>query len=95
MRKASAIQKRFPLWKPFLYCCHSRDLSKQSSGWSEAEAGVCEEQSEELATLVVVTSLRSETGTTPSLAEGVFILRLSPRGKRAEFGLKRSGSRRM
>ena len=69
-----------------MYCCYPREANEQSSGWSEAEAGVCEERSEELATLVVVTSLRSETGTTPSLAEGVFVLLLSPRGERAEFG---------
>ena len=79
-----------------MYCVHPREANEQSSGWSEAEAGVCEERSdEELATLVVVTSLRSETGTTPSLAEGVFVLCSSPRGERAEFGLERSGSRRI
>ena len=78
-----------------MYCVHPREANEQSSGWSEAEAGVCEERSEELATLVVVTLLRSETGTTPSLVEGVFVLCSSPRGERAEFGLERSGSRRM
>ena len=54
-----------------MYCVHPREANEQSSGWSEAEAGVCEERSEELATLVVVTSLRSETGTIhPPLQRG-------------------------
>ncbi len=76
-----------------MYCVHPREANEQSSGWSEAEAGVCEERSEELATLVVVTSLRSETGTTPSLVEGVFVLCSSPRGERVELGAERSEAR--
>ena len=56
-----------------MYCVHPREANEQSSGWSEAEAGVCEERSEELATLVVVTSLRSETGTIHPPLRRVFL----------------------